>query len=153
MVNLRLHTGGTPAVLHLYVAGAAVEVRIERDRESRPFWLGRFSKRRVPGAVPAGPDRWYVPAVSIAEMEEAAALRHGQRHARRMVHERIRDDLRRLRGYGRTWTLYRLTVAVSRDGLVLGSETVSGLGEHALPFMGGAELIERIASELLAPSR
>lgn len=151
-MNLRLHAGGTPAVLHLYVDGAEVEVRIERDRESSPFWLGRFSNRLVPGAVPAGPKRWYVPAVSIEEMEEAAALRHGPRHARRVVHERIRDDLRRLCGYGRTWTLYRLTVAVSRNGEALGSETISGLGEHALPFVGGSALIEEMAGELLARS-
>jgi hypothetical protein len=151
-MTLRWHTAGTPALLQFGLGEAVVEVRIEPDRESQPFWLGRFTHRAEPGAVRAGRNRWFVPAVPIDAMEEAAALCHGKRQARRRVHEQLQADLRRLAEYGRTWTLYRVTVVVSRDGLALGSETVSGLGEQDLPCLGSGfgALIERLAGDLLA---
>lgn len=156
MLPLRLSTVGTPAVLHLTAGdgGASIEVRVEPDPESRPFWLGRFIHSPAPGTVRAGRNRWFVPAIAIADMEEAAALRHGRRHARRAVHERLREDLRRLSDYGRTWTLYRLTVTVSRDGRDLGSATLSGLGEQDIPFLGSGfgSLVERLAGEVLERS-
>jgi hypothetical protein len=93
-----------------------------------------------------------MPEVPMAAMEETAALCHGTRQARRRVHEQIQKDLRRLSEYGRTWTLHRVTVAVSRSGLALGSETVSGLGEQDLPLLGSGfgTLVERLAGDLLA---
>jgi hypothetical protein len=151
---LRLETAGTPAVLYFKTGDASIEVRVEPDPESRPFWLGRFVRRPQLGTVPAGRNRWFLPAVSIVEMEEAAALRHGHRHARRVVHDRLQEDLRRLSEYGRTWTLYRMTVAVSRQGQALGSETVSGLAEHDMPFTGAGfgHLVERLAGNVLGRS-
>jgi hypothetical protein len=148
---LHLETIGTPAVLHFTTGDASIEVRVEPDPEAQPFWLGRFVTRRRPGTVRAGRNGWFLPAVSIAEMEEAAALCYGHRHARRAVHERLQEDLRRLSEYGRTWTLYRMTVAVSRQGQALGSETVSGLAEHDMPFTGAGfgTLVERLAGDVL----
>lgn len=152
MTILRWFTAGTPAQLQLSLGEAVVEVRIEPDPDSQPFWLGHFIHRPAPGTVRAGRNRWFVPAVPIADMEEAAALCHGNRQARRRVHEQLQADLRRLSEYGQTWTLYRVTVAVSRDGLALGSETVSGLGEQDLPCLGSGfgAMIEPLAGGLLA---
>jgi hypothetical protein len=152
MTILRWPTAGTPALLQLSLSEAMVEVRIEPDPDAQPFWLGHFIHHPAPGTVRAGRNRWFVPAVPMADMEEAAALCHGKRQARRRVHEQLQADLRRLSEYGRTWTLYRVTVAVSWGGLVLGSETVSGLGEQDLPLLGSGfgGLIERLAGDLLA---
>jgi hypothetical protein len=150
---LRLQTTGTPVVLRYTTRDgeASIEVRVEADPEARPFWLGRFMTRREPGMVRAGRNRWFKPSVAIADMEAAAALRYGRRHARWIVHERLRQDVRRLREYGRSWSLYRLTVAVvSPDGRPLGSETVRGLAEHEVPPTGGMALIEHLAGGLLA---
>lgn len=151
---LRLETAGTPAVLHFKTGDASIEVRVEPDPDARPSWLGRFVSKPQAGTMPAGRNRWFLPAVSIAEMEEAAALRHGHRHARRVVHDRLREDLRRLSEYGRTWTLYRMTVVVSRQGEPLGSETISGLAEHDMPFTGAGfgNLVERLAGDVLERS-
>lgn len=151
---LRLETVGTPAVLHFTTGSASIEVRVEPDPEARPFWLGRFVRKPQMGTMPAGRNGWFLPAVPVAEMEEAAALCHGHRHARRVVHERLQEDLRRLSEYGRTWTLYRMTVAVSRQGQTLGSETVSGLAEHDMPFTGAGfgSLVERLAGNVLGRS-
>ncbi|MGZ8975792.1 hypothetical protein [Methylomagnum sp.] len=149
-MSLKLNVAGGPAAqlkFHLD-GGVEVDVRIDCE-ESPPTWLGRFHRRRVAGAVRIG-NRWYVPDVPAPDIEAALRATHGRQGARRLAHERIHGDARRLREYGRTWCLYRLTVEAARDGVPLGSETVAGLTERDLPPVGGMALIGRLAGELLA---
>lgn len=142
-------SGGPAARLKFHLEGGVeVDVRIDCEA-SPPSWLGRFHRRPAAGAARIG-HRWYVPDVPAPAIEAVLRATHGRQGARRLAYERIYGDARRLREYGRSWCLYRLTVEVARNGVPLGSETVAGLMERDLPPAGGMALIERLVGELLA---
>lgn len=150
---LRFSPAGYTACICFAIPGGTVDIHIQPDPEP-PTWLGRFSRRRVPGAVRSGEDgpdkpRWYVPDVPARQIEEAALALHGRQGARRLAHRRIREDRLRLAEYGRTWSLYRLTVTLRRDGHPPLTETVGGLSAHDIPLAGGMALAERILAGLL----
>ncbi len=151
---LRFSPAGYTACIRFAIPGGTVEIHIQPDPEP-PTWLGRFSRRRVPGAVRNGGDgpdmpRWYVPDVPARQIEEASLALHGRRGARRLARRRIREDRLRLAEYGRTWSLYRLTVSLRRDGHPPLLETVGGLSAHDIPLAGDMALAGRILAGLLS---
>lgn len=142
--------GAHPVALNFTGAGGlSVTARIEPDREAHPFWLGRLINRYQPGAIRVGPSEWFEPAIPIQELEAGLLPLHGKRKARLLAHERILDDCRRLRRFGRDWWLYRITLTVFRDGHEIASDTIGGLNEHGLPFHDIA-LIEALTADLLS---
>lgn len=142
------------ADIRFAVPGGMVEIQIQPDPRP-PCWLGRFSKNRSLGAVRSGRDgldkpRWYVPDIPADQIEEALLALHGRRHARRLAHQRIREDRQRLVEYGRTWSQYLLTVSLCLDGHAPLVETLGGLAAHDLPLVGDSTLVGRIIAGLLA---
>ena len=141
------------ACIRFAVTGGTVEIQIQPDPDP-PSWLGRFSQRRVAGAVRSGWDgrgkpHWYVPDVPAEQTEAALLALHGRRRARQLAHERIRADRQRLAEYGKTWSQYRLTVSVCRIGEPPLVETLAGLAAHDLPLIGNARLAEQLVADLL----
>lgn len=142
------------ACIRFSVSGCTVEINIQPD-PNPPTWLGRFSLRRLPGAVRSGnynrnQPHWYVPDVPAEEIEDALRALHGRQPARKIAHQRIREDRLRLAEYGKTWSQYQLTVSLCRDGAPTLVETLGGLAAHDLPLIGHTAEIERIVADLLA---
>ena len=141
------------ACIRFAVPGGTVEIQIQPDPDP-PSWLGRFSQRRVSGAVRSGLDvqdkpYWYVPDIPAGQIEAALLALHGRRRARQLAHERIRADRLRLAEYGKTWSQYRLTVSVCRPGQPPIVETLAGLAAHDLPLIGNTRLAEQLVADLL----
>jgi hypothetical protein len=142
------------ASLRFSVSGGAIDIQIQPDPQPSG-WLGRFSVDRVRGAVrigKCGPDKpfWYVPDIPAEQIEAALLAFHGRQRARRLAHERIREDRIRLAEYGKTWSLYRLTVSLCREGCAPVVETIAGLAACDLPVVGNAALVERVVASLLS---
>lgn len=113
--------------------GFTVRVNVEPDYDADTSMLGTFTDKWSPDVIKRrNPDRngyrYFDPGISYREHYKGLRdMHYGRADANRLAREYVQTDMQRAETLGTEWTMWSVSLTVSRRGITLASAGVGGV--------------------------